>query len=378
MPEAAPPPLPGTSVTAVRKHPCPECGGDAEWNAAKQALACPYCGTVLPWSPGQDTEGETVREHDLAAALLEAGGDQRGWRFERKQVICQSCRAITVFDTDRAAQRCDFCGSPAIVPHDAIRDAITPQALIPFQLSEPQVRDRLRAWYASRWFAPGRFKHAALTDTLHGVYVPYWTFDAHATAEWTAMAGYHYYVQVQRRDAQGRLHTVQEQRTRWEPATGTVERFFDDDLVPGTAGVAPALLRQVEPFPTTSEALKPYDPAYVRGWTAERYQIDLRQASETSQGQMDAILRQLCAQAVPGDTHKDLEVTARYEDRTFKHLLVPVWVVGYTFGRKTFQIIVNDCTGGIAGQRPISWTKVFFYIILPALVLLALLLATHR
>ena len=76
MPEAAPPPLPGTSVTAVRKHPCPECGGDAEWNAAKQALACPYCGTVLPWSPGQDTEGETVREHDLAAALLEAGGDQ--------------------------------------------------------------------------------------------------------------------------------------------------------------------------------------------------------------------------------------------------------------------------------------------------------------
>ena len=49
-----------------------------------------------------------------------------------------------------------------------------------------------------------------------------------------------------------------------------------------------------------------------------------------------------------------------------------------TFGRKTFQIVVNDCTGGIAGQRPISWTKVFFYIILPALVLLALLLATHR
>ena len=93
---------------------------------------------------------------------------------------------------------------------------------------------------------------------------------------------------------------------------------------------------------------------------------------------MDAILRQLCAQAVPGDTHKDLEVTARYEDRTFKHVLVPVWVVGYTFGRKTFQIVVNDCTGGIAGQRPISWTKVFFYIILPALVLLALLLATHR
>ena len=33
-------------VSALRKHPCPECGGDAEWNASKKALACPYCGTV--------------------------------------------------------------------------------------------------------------------------------------------------------------------------------------------------------------------------------------------------------------------------------------------------------------------------------------------
>ena len=29
---------------------------------------------------------------------------------------------------------------------------------------------------------------------LHGVYVPYWTFDADVTSRWTADAGYYYYV----------------------------------------------------------------------------------------------------------------------------------------------------------------------------------------
>ena len=34
----------------------------------------------------------------------------------------------------------------------------------------------------------------ALTDTVKGVYLPYWTFDAKADARWTAEAGSYYYV----------------------------------------------------------------------------------------------------------------------------------------------------------------------------------------
>ena len=374
MPDAVPPPLPDDpGVTALRKHPCPDCGGDAEWNPAKQALVCPYCGTQVPWTAGQDRESGTILENDLASALRKAGPEKRGWQFEQKQVICQSCRAITVFDATRAAQRCDFCGSPSIVPHETEKDAITPQAVIPFKLSEPQTREALRAWYASRWFAPNRFKNAALTDTLHGIYLPYWTFDAHAAASWTAQAGYYYYVDVQKRDAQGKVRTERERRTRWEPAAGSLEHFFDDELVPGTTGVSAPRLRQIEPFPTTGEELKPYDPVYVRGWTVERYQIDLAQAAQTSQETMDAAVRAMCDRAVPGDTHKDLEVEARYDERTFKHVLVPVWVVSYTFGAKAYQIVVNGCTGAIAGDRPVSWVKVFCYIILPALLILAVI-----
>jgi hypothetical protein len=360
-------------VSALRKHPCPECGGDAEWNAAKQTLLCPYCGTIVPWTDGQDPLGAAIVEHDLVAALAAAGDDRRGLQAEKKSVKCESCHAISIFDPERAAQRCDFCGSPAIVPFDDLKEVITPESLLPAAVPATQVRDQLRAWYGSRWFAPNKLKRFALTDTLHGVYLPYWTFDAHVDASWTAESGYHYYVTERVRGADGKTHSRQVRKTRWEPSAGQLAHFFDDDLVPGTVGVHTTLLRKVEPFPTLQD-LKPYDPAYVRGWTVERYQVDLRQAATLSQGQMDAVIRQLCAREVPGDTHRNLEVASDYHARTFKHILVPIWMVSYTYGRKSFQVVVNGYTGKMAGEHPLSWVKITLAI-LAAIVIILLLIA---
>ena len=59
---------------------------------------------------------------------------------------------------------------------------------------------------------------------------------------------------------------------RWVPSAGSLAHFFDDELVPGTAGVRPKLLRQIELFPTLTD-LKPYSPKFVRGWTVERYRL---------------------------------------------------------------------------------------------------------
>ncbi|MEY3897497.1 MAG: hypothetical protein RLZZ214_3018 [Verrucomicrobiota bacterium] len=363
-------------VSALRKHPCPECGGDAEWNPAKKALACPYCGTVLPWTDGENPLGAAIIEHDLEQALASVPPDHRGLRAEKKSVKCESCQAISIFDPDRAAQRCDFCGSPSIVPIDDLKDAVTPESLLPSVIPATQVRDQLRAWYGSRWWAPNKLKRAALTDTLHGIYLPYWTFDAHVDARWTAESGYHYYVTETYRDANGKTATRQVQRTRWEPSAGELSHFFDDDAVPGTVGVHTALLKKVEPFPTLTD-LKPYDPAYVRGWTVERYQVDLRQASQISKQQMDATIHELCSRAVPGDTQRNLQVESTYQGRTFKHILVPVWLATYTYGAKSYQVVPNGYTGKMAGEHPLSWVKITLAV-LAALIVIFILIALNQ
>jgi len=372
---AQPPPLPGRDDITVGKHPCSACGGDMVWDAARQQLRCPWCGSESAWSPAAaPLPGEAgIAELDLETALASAGS-HRGWGATSREVRCQSCQAVSVFQANRVAQRCEFCGSPAVIDHQASEEAITPGSLLPFQHGEGQVRELLRRWYATRRFAPGSLKRAALTDTLHGIYLPYWTFDAHVDAQWRAEAGHYYYVPVSVRGPNGTTSVRMERRVRWVPASGRLQHFFDDLLQPGSAGVHAGLLRQIEPFPV--HELRAYSPGYVRGWTVERYQIDLPSAARNAAATMEQQTRALCAGQVPGDTYRNLQVRAHYSGRTFKHILVPVWLVSYRYGRRSYQVVVNGYTGVVAGERPYSAWKIAGAVlaVLCALLLLWLLL----
>jgi len=369
-----PPPLPEQpaarpEVSALAKHHCPGCGAEARWDAGKQALVCPYCGTVSPAELAAD--GSLIKEHDLALALRAIPDSARGWELDRTPVQCQSCKAISLFEATRVAQRCEFCGSPAVVPYTDTRNVIYPESLLPFTVSESQVRESIRRWYASRWFAPNRLKKAALTDRVGGIYLPYWTFDAQVHARWRAEAG-HYYYETRVVTRNGRRETVQERRVRWVPAAGELSTRFDDELVSATHGIHAHLLKRIEPFPTKN--LKPYDRGYVSGWVVEQYQIDLVGAAERAKAEMDAKVRAACVRDIPGDTYRNLEVASTYSGQTFKHTLLPVWLLHYDYGRKSYQVVVNGVTGAITGEQPYSWIKILFAV-LAAIVLVVLILS---
>ena len=142
--------------TALEKHACAACGAQAEWNPAKQRLVCPFCGTEAPYDV--DAATGAIEEIDLVRTLREMPEDLRGWQAEKRSVQCRSCKAVMVFDAARVGQNCEFCGSPALVDYQEIKAPIRPQSLLPFKVSEPQVRENIRRWYASKWFAPNRFK----------------------------------------------------------------------------------------------------------------------------------------------------------------------------------------------------------------------------
>jgi len=346
-------------IKARDKYSCPSCGGEARWNPAKQALVCGYCGTVSPAKLG---EGGDIQEHDLAAALRAISPDERGWATERKSVKCQSCQAITVFDPNHAAQRCDFCGSAAIIPVDGQTRPIRPDSLLEFKVAETQVRESIRQWYGTRWFAPNKLGTRALTDTVRGIYIPYWTFDAQVSADWTAESGDYYNETEYYTDSEGRRQSRSVQKIRWYRTSGHVDHFFDDELVPATKGVDANLLRRVEPFPTTSD-LKPYDPGFLSGWIVEQYQIDLVAGARAAQAAMEQKTEQLCDREVPGDTHRSLDVQADMSGQTFKHILVPVWVLAYTYGSQNFQVVINGYTGTISGNYPKSWIKILLLVL---------------
>jgi hypothetical protein len=348
-----------SETVALSRFTCPACGGEANWNPGLQKLVCPFCGTESPAAIGA---GGAIVEHDLVRALRGIGDDRRGFGGERRQVRCQSCRAISLFDPKRQAQNCEFCGSAQLVPYAEAKPGFSPESVLPFRVSEADARDRIRAWYGKLWLAPSALKRKALTDTVRGVYLPYWTFDARVDAAWTAEAG-HYHYTTETYSEGGQTRTRQVRHVRWVPAAGRLSHYFDDDLVCASVGIHPGLLRAIEPFPTAE--LRPYDAGYVAGWVVERYQIDLVAAAQHARDAMDAKIRDMCAAQVPGDTHRNLQVHADYGGQTFKHILAPVWLLSYNYGSKAYQCAMNGVTGAIRGEYPKSPWKV-------ALVVLAL------
>jgi len=366
-------------AVARNKFSCPMCGAEATWDPAKKALVCHYCGAVSPANIELSATGqETIVEHDLVAALRGIPDSARGWQADKIEVKCQSCQAISVFDAGRVGQNCNFCGSSALVPYEEVKEAFRPESLLEFKVSENQVRDAIREWYGSHWFAPNALKSRAMTDTVHGMYIPYWTFDAQTHADWTAESGYYYYETEEFTDSEGRRSTRQVQKVRWSRSAGELDHFFDDELVAASKGVQPDLLREIEPFPTTKE-LKPYNAGFLSGWVVERYQIDLVTAAQRARENMDRKLQQLCAQQVPGDTYRNLQVDADFSGQTFKHILTPIWLLTYDFRGQSFQVVINGYTGKIAGRYPKSWAKITIVVILVLIAIVVLAsLQRHR
>jgi hypothetical protein len=196
---------------------------------------------------------------------------------------------------------------------------------------------------------------------VKGLYIPYWTFDAQVHADWTAESGYYYYETESYTDAQGKRQTRQVRKIRWQWSSGALDHFFDDELVPASRGVQPDLLRKVEPFPT--KELAPYNAGCVSGWVVERYQIDLVSAAKHAREVMEGKVYSMCASQVPGDTHRNLSVRTQYTRQTFKHILVPVWLLTYNYGPRAFQVVITGFTGEIAGRYPKSWVKILFLVL---------------
>ncbi|CAN5307447.1 hypothetical protein BH23VER1_BH23VER1_36890 [soil metagenome] len=369
-PPPIPPPLPPEEearVSALASRACPKCGGKAEWSPRQRSLVCPYCNFVLDSRSAVSDEDSIIKEHDLHETLRTVEEASRGIEQGQRKIHCRHCNADSLSPVGTVADRCPFCGSPEIVTYDDIGSVIRPESLLPKAIPESQAYSILKKWAGSRFWAPNDLKRKNLVDHMKGIYLPYWTFDAEARCPWTADSGTYYYVNV--RGADGK--TRRQRRTRWTPASGRVDYRFDDVSVPATEFVPPDELHAIEPFPTKD--LVPYDIVYISGWTVEHYAVSLLDGAKRGRQIMQATLRNMAASDVPGDTYRNLKIFPEYSAETFKHILVPVWVISYDYRQKLFRTVVNGYTGKVAGKYPISAWKVFFAVLLGLIVLAVVL-----
>lgn len=350
------------TVTSLQRHICPRCGGKGEWNPRKQLLCCPYCSYEFEpiYSLEDDAygypENSTILEHPLLETLEKLGKHANNPEQRIRFVRCRNCNAKLERTDNKIQRNCDFCGSPELVEYEESGEWIQPESVLPLKIEKETAYRILRSWIKQRFWAPNNLKSRSLVDSLQGIYLPYWTFDAQTQCPWEAESGTYYWTTERYRDASGNYRTKRVRKIRWSPAQGHVSHFFDDVSVSASKGAIKDLLQEIEPFP--SEQLVPYATDYLSGWEVEAYEIGLAPSAQKGETIMVEQLRSLCARQIPGDTYRNLRIQPSFSAQTFKHILVPVWIVAYQYQGKTWQCLINGVTGTLAGKHPISWIKV--------------------
>ncbi len=341
--------------------PCTQCGAQLTFSADKQQLSCGHCGNgqPLPFTKSR------IVENPLSFRV-EGDGLPQAPTEEKRLFTCGNCGAKTQINLDVPTLTCAFCGSRSVNPDAQKTRLVEPAGVLPFRISRAAAQERFKDWVGTDWLSPSDLKDGAMLDNLHGIYIPYWTFDARAESSWSGEAGFHYFVSVQTQNSNGQTVTQQQQKTRWEYRSGHHSATYDDLLLMASRRLTQQedSVRDVSHYDMTG--VVDYDPRFLLGWEAEVYSIDLGESTRKAEEQLREREHQACANQLGGDTQQGLSVSTSLSEQTFKHLLLPLWICAYTYNGKLYRFLVNGQTGQVAGERPKSWIKI-------ALLVLALL-----
>ncbi len=331
---------------------CPRCGGVMDFDPATGNLHCPYC-DYEENIPVEKDEPGNAEELDFDSAEFTANKD---WGVATKTVLCKSCGAESIYDALQTSAICPFCGSNQVMDQND-KDTIAPGGVVPFSITDKEASELFKNWIKRKFFCPKLAKQSANPDKFKGIYLPYWTFDTQTFSTYTGEYG----IDHKKKDRDG--NTIVE--TVWHHTNGKYSEFIDDELVIATNKQDKSMLKGIEPFDTANN--KAYKPEYIAGFVAERYSVGLKDAWKKAETSIRNKLRNHVSDKIRNehraDRTRNVSLTTNFTNKTYKYLLLPIWVSNFKYNDKVYQFMVNGQTGKISGKTPLSIPKIVITVI---------------
>lgn len=353
-----------TNLTDInQEQKCHNCGAMLKFAPGTHHLKCEYCNAENEIK--QDPDAEPVNEIDYHQFLKEGLSNEP--KEEIVMVKCTGCGAEESLPPNITSSECAFCGTSLIVKNGSTESILRPKSVLPFKIERKQAFEQFRKWIKGLWFAPSNLKKAALNiEKLHGMYMPYWTFDSNTHTTYTGQRGIRRTEYYTTTDSDGK--TVQRTRTvtDWYPAFGSVNNDFDDVLVPATKALPQNYLDDLEPWDL--ENLVPFADSYLSGFQTQKYQVGLEDGFDIAKVKMERVIETSVRRDIGGDEQRIISMNPDFRNITFKHTLMPIWISSYKYKNKVYRFIVNARTGEVRGERPWSWIKITLAVLAAAAV----------
>lgn len=337
----------------VIQYKCPSCGADLEFGAEKQDFACKYCdcsfsseqlAEIYPQSEFHPLNNE---EPVKTAEEIE---EEKFFAEYNSLYNCPSCGAAVVTDATTSAARCFYCHSPVILS-GRLSGEYKPSEIIPFKINKEQAMEKLSGYCKKRWFLPKGFKSEAVLSEITSVYTPYWIADCRTSGKITAKCTK---VRVWR---DSRYEYTE---TKEYIAVRAGDMQFEGIPADASSKADDVLMECLEPF-NYKDGVR-FKMSYLSGYLAERYDVAKEQVFPRISGRSVKSARDTMKSTIVGYT--SVKITSDSIDvwkTDWKHMLLPVWFLSYTYKNKQYHFALNGQTGKFAGSLPVVWGKVALF-----------------
>lgn len=327
---------------------CKNCGAEAEFDPKTQTLVCPYCMSSYAVDNTQKTTEKNIDDLFQNAKVWD----------NVESIRCENCGATETITKGEIATNCPFCGTTNIVRSTEIT-GLKPHGLCPFLLTNDQAGANAKQWAKKKVFAPNDFRKSAEPKAIKGLYSPAFTFDCSTETIYKGVLG------ERIKDREGRYS-----HTRYFDIKGNHSMMFDDVIVHVASNIPNVSLDKLGDYPTNSAV--EYDQKYLAGYTANSYAKDGEAAWKMGKEKIDNRIKKQVLSKYTYDVVKSFDADTKYNNRSFKYLLLPVYVGHHKYKNKDYNFYVNGSTGKVAGKAPVSFWKVLFTV-LGSIALIALI-----
>ncbi len=320
---------------ATVTYQCPNCGAPLRFDAESQQWACDYC-----------HENFHQGQLDQTGGKREPMTPPKAEPFHGVRYTCPTCGAELVADENTAATFCLYCHSPTLLS-ERLSNEFKPSYIIPFQIGKEQAVEGFLKWCRKRKFVPGGFTAREQIEKMTGLYVPYWLFDGKVDGFLHAIAT------VTTHSREGNYEVT---RTRYFDVRRSGNMAFGGIPADGSKRMDDRTMEVLEPY--RYQELRPFDPSFLSGFFAEKYDVDDQEVTPEIERRMRLYAEQLLRDTIGGYGGVSVDQRDIRVNRTATHyVMMPVWLLTYRHKEKDYLFLMNGQTGKIAGNMPFSVPK---------------------
>lgn len=316
-------------------YKCPNCGAGLVYDAEKQSFVCNFCISEFAEADLKNSEA------DKKAKRIE--DEETEFNESVNQYSCPSCGAEIIVDKNTAADFCYYCHNPVVLA-DKVSGAFKPSKIIPFKIDKDGARRTFLDYAKKKWFCPKDYFSESRSEKIKGIYYPFWVTDADATARLDATAykvrswtsGEYHYTETKKYDVKrgGNIH-------------------FEDITTSAISDEDKKMLEGILPYPKDEHI--DFSMPYLQGFAAKKRNVERESLSGEVRERMRGYSETLLSDTVIGYTSVNTDsVSMNVNSAHWEYTLMPIWILTYKKGEKTYVYAMNGSTGKIYGELPLS------------------------